>query len=133
MAGTLTRDLLYPLLKLNSYSDITPRRMCRFEFDTRQARDMKETAETLVLLVRGGVPVAWARPESGILAARDDEPLLQPPGNLLIFIGASLMPKCWPGMAALSVAHTLTATEQTLEDAPRADWQRRSTRPCRRC
>ncbi|MGL9774576.1 MAG: phage portal protein family protein [Sodalis sp. (in: enterobacteria)] len=35
LAGTLTRNLLYPLLKHNGYSDITPRRMCRFEFDTR--------------------------------------------------------------------------------------------------
>ncbi|MGL9774194.1 MAG: phage portal protein family protein [Sodalis sp. (in: enterobacteria)] len=118
LAGTLTRDLLYPLLKFNGYSDITPRRMCRFEFDTRQPRDMKETADTLDLLVRsGGVPVAWALAESGIPAARDDEPLLQSPGNLPTFTGASLMPKCWPGMAALSVAHTPTATEQALEDA----------------
>ncbi|MGL9773286.1 MAG: phage portal protein family protein [Sodalis sp. (in: enterobacteria)] len=75
-AGTLTRDLLYPLLKLNGYSDITPRRMCRFEFDTRQPRDMKETAETLDLLVRSAVPVAWALAESGIPAVRDGEPLL---------------------------------------------------------
>lgn len=120
LAGTLTRDLLYPLLKLNGYSDITPRRMCRFEFDTRQPRDMKETAETLNLLMRSGVPVpvAWALAENGIPAARDDEPLLQPPGHLPTFTGASLMPARWPGMAALSVAHTPTATEQALEDAP---------------
>lgn len=90
-AGTLTRDLLYRLLKLNGYSDITPRRMCRFEFDNRQPRDMKKTAENLDLLVRSGVPVpvAWALAESGIPAARDDEPLLQLPGNLPPFIGAS--------------------------------------------
>ncbi|MGL9773285.1 MAG: hypothetical protein ACR5LG_03165 [Sodalis sp. (in: enterobacteria)] len=28
------------------------------------------------------------------------------------------MPKCWPGMAALSVAYTPTAIAQALEDAP---------------
>ncbi|MGL9772877.1 MAG: phage portal protein family protein [Sodalis sp. (in: enterobacteria)] len=91
LAGTLTRDLPYPLLKLNGYSNITPRRMRRFdfEFDTRQPRDMKETAETLDLLVRSGVPapLAWAPAESGIPTARDDEPLLQPPGNLPTFSG----------------------------------------------
>ncbi|MGL9774691.1 MAG: hypothetical protein ACR5LG_14090 [Sodalis sp. (in: enterobacteria)] len=57
--------------------------------------------------------------ESIIPATRDDELLLlqPPPGNLPTFTGASLVPKCWPGIAALSVAHTPTATEQALEDA----------------
>ncbi|MGL9774577.1 MAG: hypothetical protein ACR5LG_13330 [Sodalis sp. (in: enterobacteria)] len=50
---------------------------------------MKETADTLDLLVRSGVPVpvTWALAESGIPAARDDEPLQPPPGNLPTFTG----------------------------------------------
>ncbi|WP_438806924.1 phage portal protein family protein [Sodalis sp. (in: enterobacteria)] len=96
LAGTLTRTCFTRCSSLTAIA-ISPRAACAaLSLIARQPRDMKESADTLDLLVRRGVPVpvAWAVAESGIPAARDDEPLLQPPsGNLPTFTGVSLMLK----------------------------------------
>lgn len=60
LAGTLTRDLVYPLAALNlGLSD--PRRSPRWVFDTQEPEDLKSLAESLPQLVSIGVkiPVAW--------------------------------------------------------------------------
>lgn len=80
LAGTLTRELLYPLLVLNGYGDITPRRMCRFKFDTREPEDLTQTATAIDRLVRAGVPVTvdWALEKTGMPTPKKGQALLQP-------------------------------------------------------
>lgn len=61
LAGTLTRDLIYPLLALNrGVKD--PRRLPRFTFDTQEAEDLALYAEALPKLTGIGmkIPVTWA-------------------------------------------------------------------------
>lgn len=80
LAGTLTRELLYPLLVLNGYSEITPRRMCRFTFDTLEQADTKDMAEAIFALNKANVkvPERWAREKTGVPAPVDNEPVLAP-------------------------------------------------------
>nr|WP_252749128.1 DUF935 family protein [Serratia symbiotica] len=80
LAGTLTRELLYPLLVLNGYGDITPRRMCRFKFDTREPEDLAQTTTAIDRLVRAGVAVTvdWALEKTGMPAPKKGQARLQP-------------------------------------------------------
>jgi phage gp29-like protein len=77
LAGTLTRDLLYPLLALNrGVSD--PRRLPRLVFDTQEADDLALYAEALPKLAGIGVriPVAWAHEKLRIPEPGEDEAVL---------------------------------------------------------
>lgn len=62
IAGTLTRDLLYPLIALNRGNIEGLRRCPRFIFDTGEAEDIKLFADALPELVGVGmkIPVEWA-------------------------------------------------------------------------
>lgn len=112
LADTLTRELLFPMLMLNGYSDITPRRMCRFEFDTSDPADLESLANSITRLVESGapVPLSWFHRESGIPEPKDGEPVMVP----LAYSRAS-------GVAALSQA-ALSAQKSGLQplvdDAP---------------
>ncbi|KZE34171.1 DUF935 domain-containing protein [Crenobacter luteus] len=80
LAGTLTRDLLYPLVTLN-FGQVDPRRRPRLVFDTREPEDLKLYAEALPELVGLGlkVPVKWVREKLAIPEAQaDDEVLVAP-------------------------------------------------------
>ena len=77
LAGTLTQQLLAPLLWLNKgFND--SRRMPRFEFDTRAPEDLAVYAEALPQLVGIGmqIPRAWAQEKLAIPLAAEDEPVL---------------------------------------------------------
>jgi phage gp29-like protein len=121
LAGTLTRDLLYPLLKLNGFSDISPRRMCRFVFDTREPEDLKESADAINVLVSAGVPVPvqWALDKTGIPAAKDNEAILQPVSAVSPLAGLSALGQLAPRLAALNITSGNEPEAQTvLDNAP---------------
>lgn len=78
IAGTLTRDLVYPLLALNAgWQD--PLRCPRFRFVIEETEDITAYAEALPKLVQIGmpIPVSWAQQRLGIPAPQDGEPVLQ--------------------------------------------------------
>ena len=62
IAGTLTRDLVYPLLVLNGGGIESYRRCPRWEFDLGDAEDITAYAEALPKLVGVGmqIPASWA-------------------------------------------------------------------------
>lgn len=80
LAGTLTRDLLYPLLALNRGAR-EPRRLPRLTFDTQEAEDIALYAEALPKLAGIGVkiPVAWAHEKLRIPEPGEDEAVLGAP------------------------------------------------------
>lgn len=72
VAGTLTRDLVYPLLAINLPGFNSLRRCPRFEFDLGEADDLALYADALPKLAAGGarIPVSWVHeklriPEAG--------------------------------------------------------------------
>ncbi|WP_277949776.1 phage portal protein family protein [Serratia marcescens] len=122
LAGTLTRELLYPLLVLNGYGDITPRRMCRFKFDTREPEDLTQTATAIDRLVRAGVPVTvdWALEKTGMPTPKKGQALLQPLtaspfGTVGLSQSAALT-----RLAALNTAGTVEddPVQVAIDDAP---------------
>ncbi len=77
LQGTLTRDLIYPILAVNKgVSDI--RRCPRLVFDVREPEDMKLYAESLPKLVEVGVqiPVEWAQEKLHIPLPKEGEAVL---------------------------------------------------------
>lgn len=78
LAGTLTRDLVYPLLALNKGLD-SLRRCPRFVFDTGEAEDIKIYSEALPPLVNAGmrIPQRFVHERLRIPEAKDDEPVLE--------------------------------------------------------
>lgn len=87
LAGTLTRDLIYPILALNT-ADAEAAHQVRLEFDLRQPEDLTAYAEALPKLVGVGlkIPVAWARERLQIPEPQGDEEVLEraePPESAL--------------------------------------------------
>lgn len=62
LAGTLTRDLVYPLIALNRPGIDGLRRCPRWVWDTSEAEDLASYADALPKLAGQGmrIPVAWA-------------------------------------------------------------------------
>jgi len=79
LAGTLTRDLVYPLYALNVGGVDDMRRCPRFVFDLGEPEDIKLFSESLPPLVNAGVqiPVSWVRDKLRIPEPDGDEPVLQ--------------------------------------------------------
>jgi phage gp29-like protein len=80
LAGTLTRDLIYPILAINKgWADI--RRTPRFVFDTLEAEDLKLYADSLPKLVAVGmkIPAQWAHEKLRIPIPEDKDEVLQTP------------------------------------------------------
>lgn len=75
LAGTLTRDLVYPLLAFNRSGANGLRRCPRFEFDLGEAEDLKLFSEALPKLAEGGarIPVSWVHEKLQIPEAGKDE------------------------------------------------------------
>lgn len=86
IAGTLTRDLIYPLIAFNLPGIDGLRRCPRFEFDLGEAEDLKLFSEALPTLAAGGarIPVSWVHEKLRIPEAGDGEavfgvPAVAPP------------------------------------------------------
>lgn len=77
IAGTLSRDLLWPLAALNGLA-LDPRRAPRFVFETEEPEDLALYADALPKLVSVGVrvPRDWANERLGIPIPDEDEPVL---------------------------------------------------------
>ena len=78
IAGTLTRDLLYPLIALNRGQIDGLRRCPRLIFDTGESEDLTRFAESLPKLVAVGmtIPTAWAHDKLRIPQPAGDEAVL---------------------------------------------------------
>lgn len=77
LAGTLTRQLILPLLQLNK-GNVDMARLPRFVFDTQLPEDLTVYAESLPKLVEIGmrIPLGWAQEKLAIPLASEDEPVL---------------------------------------------------------
>lgn len=75
LAGTLTRDLVYPLIALNRPGVDSYRRCPRWVFDLGEAEDLKLFATALPQLAAGGarIPVSWVHDKLRIPQAEDGE------------------------------------------------------------
>lgn len=77
--GTITRDLLYPLIALNRGGIDSLARCPRIVFDTGEAEDLASYAESLPKLVAAGmkkIPVSWVHEKLRIPEAADGEETL---------------------------------------------------------
>jgi len=85
--GTITRQLIYPLVMLN-VAGADPQRLPRFRFDIGQAEDLKAYAESLPKLAAAGlrIGVDWAHEKLRIPKAEDGQDVINapapPPANL---------------------------------------------------
>lgn len=79
IAGTLTRDLVYPLLVLNGAPIESYRRCPRWVFDLGEAEDITAYADALPKLVGVGmrIPRAWAHEKLRVPEPDGDEDVLQ--------------------------------------------------------
>ena len=105
LAGTLTRDLVYPLYALNVGGIDDLRRMPRLVFDVREPEDFKLLADSLPNLVDVGVqiPVNWA-----------NEKLLIPvPAE-----GEAVLARAQPAWGGAQPPMAATAALSVLPDAP---------------
>lgn len=77
LAYTLTRDLIFPLLQLNSKNQTTLRRCPRFVFDTSESEDLTAYAQALPQLAAVmAIPTAWAHEKLKIPQPKDGEAVL---------------------------------------------------------
>lgn len=81
IGGTLTRDLIYPMITLNRPGIDGLRRCPRLVFDLGEAEDLKLFSEALPKLAEGGarIPVSWVHEKLCIPQAADDEPVFGAP------------------------------------------------------
>lgn len=79
IAGTLKRDLLYPLLALNGRAPADPRRTPSLVFDTQEAEDLTAYSTALPALAKTGmrIPVEWAHDKLRIPQAKDGDEILR--------------------------------------------------------
>lgn len=101
IAGTITRDLLYPLIALNRGNLDGLRRCPRWVFDTGEADDLALYADSLPKLVGIGmrIPVEWAHDKLRIPQPDDGSPVLAVPAPTPAAPPAEASP---PAMSALS-------------------------------
>lgn len=78
IAGTITRDLLYPLLALNRGGVDGLRRCPRLVFDTSEGEDLQGFADALPKLsaIKMRIPVAWAHDKLKIPIADEGQEVL---------------------------------------------------------
>lgn len=78
LAGTFTRDLIYPLLALNKGGVEDRRRLPRFVFRVEENEDIAMMAEALPKLaaIMPRIPQAWAHEQMGIPEAEEGEAVL---------------------------------------------------------
>lgn len=123
IAGTLTRDLIYPLIALNKGGIDGLRRCPRLVFDTGEAEDIKLFSEALPPLVEMGmgVPVEWAHSKLRIPQAKKGEAILRK---------APAAPSPDKGVETAAATAALTAIAEgrdefdVLGDELAGDWER---------
>lgn len=114
LAGTLTRDLIYPLIALNKGGIDDTRRTPKFVFDLRDTQDIKTFADSLPALVGVGlkIPVSWVNEQLRIPEAVGDEAVLTVPEKV------SQPPLGQQEQGALKQKITYTKLTQKEPDSP---------------
>lgn len=129
IAGTVTRDLIYPLLALNRGGIDSLSRCPRLVFDTGEAEDLVALADGVDKLVKAGmrsIPVKWVHEKGRIPEPADGEAVLgqgegtpptpQPPPQ-----GGGGKP---PALAALKAGASPADEFDLLAVDMASDWQR---------
>lgn len=115
LAGTLTQQLILPLLLLNK-GNVDEARLPRFVFDTQLPEDLTAYAESLPKLVEIGmkIPLEWAQGKLAIPMAAEDEPVLavQPPEQ-----GIKAAPLSYRRVALSKQGEFLDMGQATLDNA----------------
>ena len=107
IAGTLNRDLLWPIAALNGLAT-TPDRCPVWQFDTREPADLTAFSQSLERLAAAGmgphIPVRWVQEQAGIPAPVEGEETLgsAAPPTTPPLDGAALSRPAWPRLAATS-------------------------------
>ncbi len=74
LSRTFNRDLIYPILALNSPAPLDMRRLPRLVFDTMDSEDMSTFAEAIPKLAAGmKIPVSWIQDKLRIPSPNGDE------------------------------------------------------------
>ncbi|MDD3328867.1 MAG: DUF935 family protein [Zoogloea sp.] len=133
LAGTLTRDLVYPLAVLNGYPIESLRRCPRWAWEIGETADLKLLSEALPVLAAGGarIPLEWVHEKSGIPMAGDDEPVfgapaappVTPPANppaALAALTATVPPATPPAAGAATLAQDAAPAWGAILDQVRA-------------
>lgn len=121
LQGTLTRDLIYPILAVNQgLADV--RRCPRLVFDIREVEDLATYAESLPKLAGIGmrIPAKWAHEKLAIPEPEDDDEVLQAAPLPSPAPGRGAGGEGKPARAALKftpVADTLPSDTNPLADA----------------
>lgn len=107
VSGTLTRDLVYPLIAINKTGIDGMRRCPRFVFDLGEPEDLKLYAESLPKIAQGGarIPVSWVHEKLRIPEAGEGEAVFGAPAPA----GGAV-----PGVAAMT-AKPATANADTAD------------------
>lgn len=120
LAGTLTRDLIYPLLALNKGGVPDYRRVPKFVFNVAEPTDLAVLADALPKLAGSGMRIAieWAHKKGGIPMAEEGEDILQVsnPSMVLPPVERS-RPAQAAATAALSAQIAATYPDQLALDA----------------
>ena len=123
IAGTLTRDLVYPLLALNRGGIDSYRRCPRWVFDLGTPEDLKAYAEALPALAQGGarIPVSWVHEKLRIPEAADDEAVFGavPAPDLIPDARKMVQPSDQP--AALTARYRVASLASRLETGAAVD------------
>lgn len=111
VSGTLTRDLVYPLIVLNGGGIDSYRRCPRWVFDLGEAEDMAAYADALPKLAQGGarIPVSWVHTKLRIPEAEEGQAVFgaapaEPPapGGAVPPTDAAALAARWRQIAALA-------------------------------
>lgn len=109
IAGTVTRDLIYPLLALNKGGIDSLKRCPRLVFDTGEAEDLVALADGVDKLVKAGVttiPVKWVHEKARIPLPAEDEATLGGAKPAEGGKGGKLPPAALTALAAVPPAPT---------------------------
>lgn len=129
VAGTLTRDLVYPLIALNKPGVDGLRRCPRWVFDLGEADDLAAYADALPKLAAGGarVPVSWVHEKLRIPEASDSEAIFgaapaapaagnSPPAPSTVPAGAQAALRAESPAAAPTVKESLSVAKPDAAD-----------------
>lgn len=134
IAGTITRDLIYPLLALNKGGIDSLRRCPRLAFDTGEADDINHLADGIEKLTKAGmrsIPVKWVHEKLRIPEPEGDEPTLggsppEPPKpDKKVGAGDMKSPEAvTAALAALKATADAPDEFDTLSGDMASDWER---------
>lgn len=118
-AGTIKRDILWPMAALN-FGIESRNRAPQFILDMGETEDFKQLADTLPTFVNLGarIPMWWFHERSGIPEAGEDEEILTPRAQPADPFGSPAALKAGRGRRPLAALAVNARGEETGEDAP---------------